>query len=156
MFTLPVSKVFSQACNWVSKCEILGISMVQTHTVPLGECLTRLLLFPRLFQESGCMITQQFGVYVYVKHSRKSAPRLTALSQCPCSYAWQQCSILAPSFFCPKESSDLFTSGIPLHFTTWSTIPHVSGLLKIHSLCSADYYTLWLSPWSGLPSCHHI
>ena len=121
-FTLPSSQLsacqalqdscaLSQVRSWVPKLQILENWRVWSCTDSLEEGLSVVLPPAGLSQKSG---TRPYSSLEYMaKCSRKLAPRLTALSQCPHSYASERGSSMATDgCLAPREIMSPFPKAL--------------------------------------------
>lgn len=131
---MPVSELYISGIQWSFKT----LNFRDSHSMDpycssgRGSLCTSAIFCPS--QESSLTTTQQFTVTA--SQSRKPAPRPTALSQHPHSYAWEQPSTLAPPIL-PA------TQGIlrpPCHFWHSALLHHLSTFKPGTTPTTVDCY----------------
>lgn len=85
--------VLSLLYNWVSKLQILGLPPCGPTLILCRDGSSHAFVICRpVLVVTGLGTSSEFTT----RQSRETAPKLTALNQCSCSYAWEHYSTLVP------------------------------------------------------------
>lgn len=120
----PCLKFLISDGHWVSKTPVFRYSQEWTCIFSLGRRGGSTMLFPLLAGPRRTVARVHSVSQFMIKQSRKPAPRPASPSQLPCTYAWEQCSMLVPHIFLATPGDLHFHSC----FATWAPVSQACPL----------------------------